>query len=137
MEVQIAALCDSAADYNGKLCIMGTFDTIASQMFPIVQPQCSIALRILFRDDDEGVHSLKIGIVDEDGVPLVNAMDLNPPIDVRLPEGAEFFTRNIVCNLQHLKFEKPGSYSVDITADGRPLAAIPFRIVRFQPPVNP
>ena len=34
MEIQIAALCDSAADYGGKLCVIGTFDTIVAQSFP-------------------------------------------------------------------------------------------------------
>ena len=132
MEVQIASLCDSAADYNGKLCIIGTFDTILSHSFPFSHPQCSIALRLLFRDDDEGSHPLKINIVNEDGQPLVPAIETT--LEITVPDDAAFFTRNVVFNLQHLKFDRPGFYSVDVTAAGRPLTGIPFRIVQFQPP---
>ena len=53
MEVQVATLCDSAHDYNHKLCIMGTFDTICSTHLPVVHPQCAIALRICFKPGDE------------------------------------------------------------------------------------
>ena len=31
MDIQIATLCDFAADYNGKLVISGTFDTLAAR----------------------------------------------------------------------------------------------------------
>jgi len=131
MEVQIAALCDSAADYNGKLCIIGTFDTILARNFPFLHPQCSIALRLLFRDDDAGVLPVKINIVNEDGQSVV------PPIETRLevviPDDGVFFTRNMVFNMQHVKFEKPGAYSVDVTVNGRPVAGIPFRIAQYQP----
>ena len=132
MEVQIAALCDSAADYNGKLCIMGTFDTILAQNFPFLHPQCSIALRLLFREDDAGVFPVKLNIVNEDGKSVV------PPIETRLevviPDDGVFFTRNIVFNMQHVKFDRPGFYSIDVTINGRPVVGIPFRIVQYQPP---
>src|SRR5579871_5288360 len=94
MTVQIAALCDSAVDYNGKLCMMGTFDTIIAPAFPFSHPQCSIALRLLFRDDDEGTFPMRISIVDEDGQPVVPPMEIS--LDVRLPENAAFFARNII-----------------------------------------
>jgi hypothetical protein len=132
MEIQIAALCDSATDYNGKLCILGTFDTIMAHGFPISQPQCSIALRLLFREDDEGVFPARIGIVDEDGKPIVPPIETS--IEVVIPDNAVFFARNVVCNLQHIKFERPGYYSVDVVINGRPVTSIPFRIVQFQPP---
>ena len=132
MEVQIAALCDSAADYNGKLCIMGTFDTILARAFPFLHPQCSIALRLLFRDDDAGVLPVKVDIVNEDGLAVV------PPIEgqleVVIPNDGVFFTRNMVFNMQHMKFERPGGYSVDVTINGRTVAGIPFRIVQYRPP---
>jgi len=130
MEVQIAALCDSAADYNGKLCIMGTFDTIMSQAFPFFHPQCTIAMRLLFREDDEGVFPVKLSIVDEDGQPQVPPIETS--IDVRIPDDAVFFTRNLVFNLQHLKFDRAGFYSIDVNINGKPVTGIPFRIVQFQ-----
>lgn len=130
MEIQIAALCDSAADYNGKLCIIGTFDTILAQGFPFSHPQCSIALRILFREDDEGTFPVKINIVNEDGKSLVPPIEA--PVQVTIPDNAVFATHNLVFNLQHVKFERAGFYSIDIAINGRTVAGIPFRIAEFQ-----
>src|SRR5277367_3891705 len=84
MEIQVAALCDSAADYDGKLCLLGTFDTIVAAYLPAVHPQCSLALRFIFRKEHEGRHTITVNLVDEDGKAIV------PPIeailDVMLPE---------------------------------------------------
>lgn len=133
MEIQVAALCDSAADYGGKLCLIGTFDTILSHNFPFLHPQCSIALRLIFREDDEGVFPIKIAIVDEDGKLL--APPIEASLEVKIPDDAVFATRNVVFNLQHLKFERAGYYSIDIAIKGRQAAGIPFRIAPFQAPV--
>ena len=67
MDVQIASLCDSAADYGGKLCLLGAFDTILVRQFPALHPFCSVALRIIFRDTDEGKHTLRMNLIDEIG----------------------------------------------------------------------
>ena len=64
MEVQVASLCDAAADYNGKLSLLGAFDTILVQNVPAVHPHCSVALRIVFRDTDEGDHVLHLAMID-------------------------------------------------------------------------
>ena len=132
MELHIAALCDSAADYGGKLCIIGTFDTIMSHNFPFFHPQCSIALRMIFHQDDEGSYPVKISIVDEDGRAVV------PPIegslDVKIPDDATFLTRNVVFNLQHLKFDRAGFYSIDVLINQRAIIGIPFRVVEYPKP---
>jgi hypothetical protein len=47
-----------------------------------------------------------------------------------------FGTRNYIVNLQQLKFDNPGLYSIDISLDGRPQASIPL-LVRHNPPAQP
>src|SRR4029434_1912366 len=64
MNIQVAVLCDAATDENGKLNLLGAFDTIYTQQLPAVHPQCSIALRITFGNEDEGSHKLKLTFVD-------------------------------------------------------------------------
>ena len=83
MEVQVATLCDSAHDYNHKLCIMGTFDTICSTHLPVVHPQCAIALRICFKPGDEGDHEIAINFIDDDGKPKMPSIQSR--INVQLP----------------------------------------------------
>lgn len=131
MEVQIAALCDSAADYNGKLCVLGAFDTIGVHQLPAVHPHCSIALRIMFTPTDEGAHQMKVTLIDADGRSLLPKIE--PTIEVRMPENMFFCSNNLVLNLQGLKFEKAGQYSIDISMDGNMIARVPLQIVLLQP----
>jgi hypothetical protein len=81
VDIQIAALCDAAADYEGKLSLLGAFDTIIASTLPAVHPQCALALRIVFRKEEEGAHQLRLSFVDEDGrivVPVLEtAMDVS------------------------------------------------------------
>ncbi len=131
MDVHVATLCDSAMDYNGKLCVLGTFDTICSRTTPVVHPQCSLALRICFKSGDEGQRKLSIKFIDADGKLLMQAFE--PMIDIKLPADGYFVTRNIVLNLQGLKFERPGQFSIDVSADDEMLTRVPLRVMLVEP----
>lgn len=108
MEIQVAALCDAAFDYDGKLCLLGAFDTIVAGALPANHPQCSVALRILFRKEEEGFHEVRVLFVDEDGRSIVPPMETS--FDVELPEDLFFSTRNLILNLQQLPFARAGAY---------------------------
>ncbi len=129
MELQVATLCDAAADYGGKLTLMGAFDTIAGRgSFPIVHPHCSLALRICFRAEDEGPQKLTVNIIDADGKSIVPSFE--PQFEVQLPSPDAFFvTRNLVINMQRLKFPNQGHYAIDIRCDGIMLGSIPLRVI--------
>lgn len=120
MDILVSTLCDFAADYQGKLCIQGGFDSLVARQFPVVHPVCAVALRICLTPEDEGTHELGLSIVDADGTPLDKErmpIKINFPVPA-FPEGASFFTRNLIMNFQGLRFEKPGNYSIDLTVDG-------------------
>jgi len=127
MTIQVAVLCDAATDYNTKLNLLGTFDTIVASQLPALHPQCSIALRIAFERQEEGHHQLALNFVDEDGHPIMPPVN-NLPVEITFPADATFLSRNFVLNIQHLKFEKAGLYSIDLTLDGRPLSSIPLAV---------
>jgi hypothetical protein len=130
MDIQIAILCDAATDTNGKLSILGTFDTIYTSQLPAVHPQCSIALRMTFGKVEEGTHKVKLNFVDEDGKLVMPSIDI--PIEVAVPDDTIFISRNFIINIQQLKFEKPGLYSIDISMDGRQEGSIPL-LVKHMP----
>ncbi|KAA4222263.1 hypothetical protein F3D15_24370, partial [Bacteroides ovatus] len=46
MDILVSTLCDFAADYQGKLCIQGGFDSLVARQFPVVHPVCAVALRV-------------------------------------------------------------------------------------------
>jgi hypothetical protein len=43
-----------------------------------------------------------------------------------------FLTRNVVMNLQGLRFPEDGIYSIDIGCDGEILVRLPLRVVHVQ-----
>src|SRR6266446_6999382 len=126
MDIQIAILCDAATDTNGKLSILGTFDTIYTAQLPAIHPQCSIALRMTFNKVEEGTHKVKLNFVDEDGKLVMPSIDI--PLEVTVPEDTIFISRNFIVNIQQLKFEKPGLYAIDIAMDGRQEGSIPLLV---------
>jgi len=134
MNIQVAVLCDAATDDNGKLNLLGAFDTIYTQQLPAIHPQCSIALRVTFFNGDEGKHDLQLNFVDADGHSIAKFPPL--PVEVTLPEDMHFGTRNFVVNLQQLKFDSTGLYSIDISLDDQPQASIP-QLVRHHHPAPP
>ncbi|MEQ2008792.1 MAG: hypothetical protein ABMA26_18585 [Limisphaerales bacterium] len=131
MDVQIASLCDSAADYGGKLCLIGAFDTILVRQFPAQHPFCSVALRMIFRDTDEGKHTLRVNLIDDDGQSL--PLKIEAPLEIRLPENQFFATVNLVFNVQGMLFKKSGQYSIDATLDGKMIARIPLQVLLMPP----
>jgi hypothetical protein len=131
MNIQVAVLCDAATDDNGKLNLLGAFDTIYTQQLPAVHPQCSVALRVTFGHEDEGAHKVRLHFVDADGRSIMPGIDI--PVDVALPGDSHFGTRNFIVNIQQLKFDNPGLYSMDVSLDGRPQASIPL-LVKYNPP---
>ena len=131
MDIQIATLCDYAADYNGKLVISGTFDTLAARALPVVHPSCALAMRFCFTQEDVGRHKLSINIINEDGESLDPAnMPIEPEFDVKMPKEIPFNTRNMVMNLQGLRFTEDGIYSIDIGYDGELMMRLPLRILK-------
>lgn len=130
MNVQVAILCDAATDDNGKLNLLGAFDTIYAQQLPAVHPQCAVALRVTFATGDEGQHKLALNFINADGHPVMPAMEI--PVAIALPEDVHFVTRNFVVNIQQLKFVEAGLYSVDVLLDGRSLASIPLQVKLIQ-----
>jgi hypothetical protein len=133
MNIQVAVLCDAATDDNGKLNLLGAFDTIYTQNLPAIHPQCSIALRITFGNEDEGPHQIKLNFVDADGQSIMPSMEL--PVQVVLPDDAHFGTRNFIVNIQQLKFDAPGLYSIDLSMDEHTQASIPL-LVKHNPPAT-
>jgi uncharacterized protein DUF6941 len=131
MNIQVAVLCDAATDDQGKLNLLGAFDTIYTQQLPALHPQCSIALRVTFGHEDEGAHKLRLNFVDADGRFIMPSIDL--PVEVVLPGDSHFGTRNFIVNIQQLKFELPGLYSIDVMLDDQPQASIPL-LVKHTPP---
>jgi hypothetical protein len=136
MNIQVAVLCDAATDDNGKLNLLGAFDTIQAPQMPAIHPQCAVALRVTFFSGDEGKHNFKLNFVDADGHSIMPDFPVIP-FEMTLPDDIHFGTRNFLFNFQQLKFEEPGLYSIDISLDDQPAASIPLLVKHIPPPTPP
>lgn len=136
MDVEIFALCDAAADYGGKLSILGTFNQIQAKQFPAAHPHCAIALRIRFDQIEAGDHRVRISIIDEDGKAIGPSVDGN--IGVRFPPNFTSVCANMVLNINGMKFEKPGRYSIDLAIDARQEKSLPLNVMQVEakPPLQ-
>ena len=73
---------------------------------------------------------MTINIVDEDGKSVVP--ELKAKINVRFPADQHSIAPNMVMNLQRLKLETVGEYSVNLAIDGNHEKSIPL-FVRLRP----
>ncbi len=129
MEVEVFALCDAATDSGGKLNVLGAFDRINARQFPLVHPHCAIALRVRFDRIEEGNHRVKISLIDMDGQSVIPGLDGN--IGIKFPEDVQSVCANMVLNMNGLKFEKPGQYSIEMALDGRHEKSLPVNVVEL------
>ena len=126
MQIEIFSLCDAATVENGKLNILGSFDTIMASKVPVTHPYCTVALRFRFKSIEGEEHNISVKFVDVDGnhvIPPANGV-----IKIKYAQGQRTSSANLILNLQGLKLEKFGEYSIDLTVKGESIASIPLFI---------
>ena len=132
MNVELFVLCDAAADYNGKLSILGAFDAIWARTVPAVHPQCAVALRMRFSKIEEGEHKVKINIVDADGKSVVKPCEASA--NIKFQKEITSIAANMILNLHGIKFPVFGDYSIDLTVDGKHEASLPLYVNQLPAP---
>jgi hypothetical protein len=132
MNIQVAVLCDAANEDNGKLNLLGAFDTIYTPQLPAVHPQCAVALRVTFMSGDEGARQFKLNFVNADGHAIMPSIEI--PVAVALPDDVHFLTRNFIVNIQQLKFAEAGLYSLDVRLDDKSQGNIPLTLKLVENP---
>lgn len=134
MQLLVAAICDSATDYQGKLCLLGAFDTIQFHKLPGHHPQCFIALRFVFERSESGLHTIETAFLSPDNEPVMQAITAKST--VVFPPETRFLSNNIIIMLQNVRFEKTGPHSVVISVDGERRTTIPLtvRLIQRQAP---
>ena len=128
MKTEILCLADFAADYGGKLSIVGLFDTLICPTLPAVHPHCSLAIKLRFELAEAGAKRLRIVLSDPDGQPLVQAVEL--PIQVVVPPEASSATVQVVVNLAGLRLATFGEHTIALQVEGRPAATTPLFVRR-------
>ena len=124
MELEAFLLCECATQNHGKLNVLGAFDGIISKKVPFIFPACTIAARIRFFKIEQGEHKIRINFIDADGSSI--GPKLEKAISIPIRENESSSVVNIILNIQRLKLNKYGEYSIDLAIDGRQEATLPL-----------
>lgn len=126
MVIEAFLLCDAATQGQGKLNVLGAFDSIFSKKMPVILSTCSITTRIRFEKIEDGDHPVKIHIINEDGKNIGPKPEGN--ISVKTGPGSDSTVTNVILNIQNLKFEEYGIYRIDLAIDDNIQASLPLRV---------
>ena len=126
MNIEAFLLCDAATDQQGKLNVLGAFDNIWARKMPIKHPACAVATRIRFDKIEDGNHSVRIQIIDQDGRNIGPKLEGN--ISVRTGPGLDSSVANLILNIQRLEFKDYGRYRIDLAVDRQIMASLPLYV---------
>ena len=125
IKIEIFTFSDFAQDNNGKLTIVGTFDTIIARSFPCVHPQLSIAIRMRFELWEFTKHTFRIEVNDLDGETVMEP--IKGYIDIKESGNATSFT-DLVFTISNMHFNNPGIINFVIYLDDKEAGYIPLYI---------
>jgi len=133
MKVTLAVLADAAnVTRDGKLNIMGIFDSIQAQQYPVTHPQMQLVMRFE-ADLGESRESNKVGVqlIDEDGKKLfaLSGDIALGPVGPGQPIGS-----NHILTINMLKFEHPGDYEFKISINNEVKAEVPLKVLQIDRP---
>ena len=126
MNIEAFLLCDAATEQQGKLNVLGAFDTIWAKQVPIKHPACSVATRIRFEKIEGDSHSVRIQIIDQDGRNIGPKLEGN--ISINAGASSDTSVANLVLNIQGLEFKCYGRYRIDLAINGDKKASLPLMV---------
>jgi len=132
MKVSLAVLADYAnITREGKLNILGIFDVIHVQTFPVTHPQMQLVMRFEADIAEAGKDKkLEIQLMDEDGKRL---FVLGGEFTLGQAQPGEVMGSNHILTINMMKFENPGMYEFKILINGDLKAEVPLKVVKYQP----
>lgn len=127
MTTELFTFCDFAQENNGKLTIVGTFDTIITRRFPCVHPQLAMVVRIRFSLGEFDAHEFRIETRDVDGNRCMDP--ISGHIEVR-GVGNATAVSHLVFSIANLRFANAGVINFTLYVDERELATVPLYVRR-------
>jgi len=85
LRIEVFAICEGISEQNGRLSILGTFDSITATALPVVLLQASVVIRIRFWPMESKEHSFRLIMSDPDGrqvtAPVEASATLTPAVE--------------------------------------------------------
>jgi hypothetical protein len=138
MELDFAFLADSAQVVNGRLFVLGgALDRLWAPQVPVVHPLMTLAMRFqLSVAELDREHQLEVVLIDGDGKHLSKVggkLKVGRRVEQELWKPAMPL---LTINLVNTKFERFGSYAIEILVNGTSLKSLPLELVERKQPVQ-
>jgi hypothetical protein len=133
MDVTLAVLADFAnSSADGKLNILGIFDTVYAEEYPAVHPEMKLVARFRIHPAEIGQKKhIEIQLRTDQGIRLFQftvEMDLVEPKEGRFPAG-EMITTDSILGINGLRINAAGTYEFVILVGGEVKASVPLKAV--------
>ena len=127
MRVKVALLADySNVSREGKLNILGIFDTIYARKFPTTHPHMQLVIRFEADPEEAGAtRQVEVQFLGPEGNGLFR---LPAAMTVQRGEVGEAVRADHILSLTNVVLEHPGRYVFRIVVDGRVEATVPLRV---------
>lgn len=130
MRVTLAVLADAAnITREGKLNILGIFDSVQAQQFPVTHPQMQLVMRFEGDRSESGkAKKVEVQLMDEDGKRL---FVLSGDFTLGPGRPGEAIGSNHILTINMLKFERPGDYEFKVLFNEELKAEVPLKVLPF------
>jgi hypothetical protein len=135
LEVDLAVVADAAnVSQEGKLNILGVFDTIWAREFPFRHAAMVFVLRVRADFTDQGTYDLEVRLMDADGGQLFKA---SGPLTVPTGIPGRPVKPHVIMGLAGVTFHKPGDYSFEVVLGDQHLKSVPLFVMEAPKPPKP
>jgi hypothetical protein len=128
MDVQLAVLADAAnISQDGKLNILGQFDTIFAAETPVVWPLMWFVAKVGISDADGTHHRFEIRVLDDDGqliAPIAAFEGESGPSQI----AGTLAGGNLVVGIRSAKFSEYGTYTFELRGNGQRLCDVQLHV---------
>ena len=130
MNVALALLADAAnTSSDGKLNILGVFNTIFSDRYPAVHPEMKLVVRLQLHPAElEHPKEVNVQLRNDEGRRLDGfRADFTVQGTPGAELGGETLTTDSILSVSNLYLEAPGTYEFLILVNGEVKAQVPFK----------
>ena len=132
MELKVFLLADYANIGNDKLNILGVFDTVTADQFPVKHHSLYLAIKVATDQQAQDIsHSVLIQFLDEDEKEISSGGG-----EFTIPKSETGQSSRAVINfavgVRDLVFEKPARYECRLLIDDQVKGSIPLDVVQLE-----
>ncbi|MBI2252929.1 MAG: hypothetical protein HYU63_09375 [Armatimonadetes bacterium] len=133
MEVTLAVLADySSITKEGKLNILGIFDTIWAKNFPAEHHNMQLVMRFMFpRSEARTKKNIKVRLIDADGNQIFEIGTELIISQEKFPLPVININSDHILNLNNLVFQKQGDYSFHILINEDDRKSVPLKLIQL------